>query len=156
MGTTRLSAREAHAMGLVNRVVPRADLEAEALRTARTIAVMDGGAVRLTKEAINRAADIMGLPQALEAGIDLAVQVETLDTRRSAASSTRSAGATGSRPRWPGGMRASPGRARQVDLKAPGNVRLRIFRIRPTSMPTPAGKRRILATARRGAWDQRA
>ena len=41
---------------------------------------MDGGAVRLTKEAINRAADIMGLPQALEAGIDLAVQVETLDT----------------------------------------------------------------------------
>ena len=79
-GNDRLSAREAHAMGLVNRVVPRADLEAEALRTARTIAVMDGGAVRLTKEAINRAADIMGLPQALEAGIDLAVQVEMLDT----------------------------------------------------------------------------
>ena len=96
-------------MGLVNRVVPRADLEAEALRTARTIAVMDGGAVRLTKEAINRATDIMGLPQALEAGIDLAVQVETLDTRRSAASSTRSAGATVSRPRWPGGTRAWPG-----------------------------------------------
>jgi len=61
-------------------VVPRAELEAEALRMARTIAVMDSGAVRLTKEAINRAADIMGLPQALEAGVDLAVQVETLDT----------------------------------------------------------------------------
>jgi hypothetical protein len=42
--------------------------------------VMDGGAVRLTKEAINRAADIMGLAQALEAGVDLAVQVEALDT----------------------------------------------------------------------------
>jgi enoyl-CoA hydratase len=79
-GNDRLSAAEAHAMGLVNRVVPRADLDAEALRVARTIAVMDGGAVRLTKEAINRAIDIMGLPQALEAGIDLAVQVETLDT----------------------------------------------------------------------------
>jgi enoyl-CoA hydratase len=79
-GNDRLSAAEAHAMGLVNRVVPREDLEAEALRTARTIAVMDSGAVRLTKEAINRAADIMGLAQALEAGVDLAVQVEMLDT----------------------------------------------------------------------------
>jgi enoyl-CoA hydratase len=79
-GNDRLSAAEAHAMGLVNRVVPRAELEAEALRVARTIAVMDGGAVRLTKEAINRAADIMGLAQALEAGVDLAVQVEALDT----------------------------------------------------------------------------
>jgi enoyl-CoA hydratase/carnithine racemase len=66
-GNDRLSATEAHAMGLVNRVVPRAELEAEALRVARTIAVMDGGAVRLTKEAINRAADVMGLAQALEA-----------------------------------------------------------------------------------------
>jgi enoyl-CoA hydratase/carnithine racemase len=79
-GNDRLSAAEAHTIGLVNRVVPREDLEAEALRTARTIAVMDGGAVRLTKEAINRAADIMGLAQALEAGVDLAVQVEMLDT----------------------------------------------------------------------------
>jgi enoyl-CoA hydratase len=79
-GNDRLSAPEALAMGLVNRVVPREDLEAEALRIARTIAVMDAGAVRLTKEAINRAADIMGLPQALEAGVDLAVQVETLET----------------------------------------------------------------------------
>jgi enoyl-CoA hydratase len=79
-GNDRLSAADAHAMGLVNRVVPRADLDAQALRVARTIAVMDAGAVRLTKEAINRAADIMGLPQALDAGVDLAVQVETLDT----------------------------------------------------------------------------
>ena len=78
-GNDRLSAAEAHAIGLVNRVVPRADLEAEALRIARTIAVMDPGAVRLTKEAINRAADIMGLAQALEAGVDLAVQVEMLE-----------------------------------------------------------------------------
>ena len=31
-GNDRLSAREAHAMGLVNRVVPRAELEVEALR----------------------------------------------------------------------------------------------------------------------------
>ena len=79
-GNDRLSAAEACAMGLVNRVVPRADLETQALRMARTIAVMDAGAVRLTKEAINRAVDIMGLPQALEAGLDLAVQVETLET----------------------------------------------------------------------------
>jgi enoyl-CoA hydratase len=41
---------------------------------------MDGGTVRLTKEAINRAVDIMGLAQALEVGLDLVVQVETLDT----------------------------------------------------------------------------
>jgi enoyl-CoA hydratase len=79
-GNDRLSAVDAHAMGLVNRVVPPGELDTEALRIARTIAVMDAGAVRLTKEAINRAWDIMGLAQALDAGIDLAVQVETLDT----------------------------------------------------------------------------
>lgn len=79
-GNDRVGAAEAKEMGLVNRVVPRDRLDAEALALARTIAVMDGDAVRLTKEAINRACEIMGLSQALAVGIDLAVQVETLET----------------------------------------------------------------------------
>ena len=120
---------------MVNRVVPREELLVEAFRIARTIAVMDSGAVRLTKEAINRAADIMGLAQALEAGVDLAVQVETLDTperrefdairRRDgpkAALAWRDARFAGRRPTQMALMAAMLARPRRpaVHLRAPG------------------------------------
>lgn len=49
-----IDAREAERWGLVNRVVPDGTLQAEAIRTARTIASRDALAVRLQKELINR------------------------------------------------------------------------------------------------------
>ena len=53
-GHDRLDAVEAHRIGLVNRVVPRQDLEAETMHLARELAVVDPAVMTLTKQAINR------------------------------------------------------------------------------------------------------
>lgn len=50
-----IKAAEADAIGLVSRVVPTADLMAEALDTAQTIAAMSLPSVMMAKESINRA-----------------------------------------------------------------------------------------------------
>ncbi len=50
-----MDAAEAHAAGLVSRVVPAAELMAETLATAQKIAAQSGPAVAATKEAVNRA-----------------------------------------------------------------------------------------------------
>ncbi len=57
-----LDAREALAAGLVNRVVPRADLAADAERLARQVASRPRLTVRATKEAVSRGAGL-SLPQ---------------------------------------------------------------------------------------------
>ena len=79
-GEDRIPAERAHALGLVNRVVPAGQGLATARAIARRIAVLDPDAVRLTKRSINRALDAMGLRQALEANLDLSVEIETLET----------------------------------------------------------------------------
>jgi enoyl-CoA hydratase/carnithine racemase len=79
-GNDKVSAREALELGLVNRVVPQGMHLDAALETARTIAVMDRDAVRLTKHAVNRAFEIMGLREALQVGMDIDVQIETMVT----------------------------------------------------------------------------
>jgi enoyl-CoA hydratase len=53
-----LSAREALAAGLVSRVVPAAELLSTALEAAHTIAGYNQPAVRLAKEAVNRAQEV--------------------------------------------------------------------------------------------------
>jgi naphthoate synthase len=53
----RYSAQEAYEMGMVNKVVPLADLETETVSWAREILAMSPLAVRLMKAAINAAAD---------------------------------------------------------------------------------------------------
>ena len=50
-----MGAEEAERAGLVSRVVPLADLEAEVLKTAATIADMSLPSVMLTKDAVNAA-----------------------------------------------------------------------------------------------------
>jgi enoyl-CoA hydratase len=57
-----MGAEEAERSGLVARVVPAADLMAEALKTAETIASMSLPIAMMTKETINRA-DEMGLTE---------------------------------------------------------------------------------------------
>ncbi|GLX20076.1 enoyl-CoA hydratase [Streptomyces lavendulae] len=57
----RMPARRAYEVGMVNRVVPRADLAEETDRLARRIAEMPGFGLALTKRALNQAEDLQGL-----------------------------------------------------------------------------------------------
>ena len=79
-GDDRIDAERARAMGLVNRVCEPARLFDEAMELARTIAANDTLAVRLTKRAINRTLDIMGLRAALEEALELDVLAESTDS----------------------------------------------------------------------------
>jgi enoyl-CoA hydratase len=63
----RMSAERAAALGMVNRVVPRAELEAETFALAEKIATMPRFALALTKKAINQAEDRMGLRDTMDA-----------------------------------------------------------------------------------------
>jgi enoyl-CoA hydratase len=75
-GHDRLDAAEAHRIGLVNRVVPRQDLEAETMRLARELAVVDPAVMSLTKRAINRSWEAAGFRQALIEGVELGAEIE--------------------------------------------------------------------------------
>ena len=66
----RMTAQEAHAIGMVNKVLPREDLEAEVNRMAARIAQCDPFALRLVKRSINRGLDMQGLRSAVNAHFD--------------------------------------------------------------------------------------
>ena len=74
-GEDRMPAERVYQLGLVNRLVPAGQLLAEAERTARTIAKASPASVQKTKRAVNRAYDIMGLRNALAAGLDIDVDI---------------------------------------------------------------------------------
>jgi len=60
------SAEEAHRLGMVNRVIPRADLRRDTLALAQRIAEKPAFALKITKEAVNRSLDVMGQPAAID------------------------------------------------------------------------------------------
>lgn len=62
----RISAERAKDLGMVNRVVPVADLEAEGLAIAERIGQMPSLGLALAKRAVNQAEDLMGM----RAGMD--------------------------------------------------------------------------------------
>ena len=62
----RVYADRALQLGMINRVVPRADLEASTMDIAQRIAQMPRLGLALTKKAVNQAEDLMGL----RAGMD--------------------------------------------------------------------------------------
>ncbi|MBO8186872.1 enoyl-CoA hydratase [Streptomyces spirodelae] len=62
----RMTARRAYEIGMVNRVVPRAELAAEAAALAARIAEMPRFGLALTKRAVNQAEDLMGLHSGLD------------------------------------------------------------------------------------------
>ena len=68
---------------MINRVVPAGEEVDAALAVARDIAVMDKGAVALTKQAINRSYDLMGMREALAMALDIDVLIESMDTPES-------------------------------------------------------------------------
>lgn len=75
-GEDRVSAARAKDIGMVNRVVPAAELDAAALALAQHIAAIDPDLVKQTKNAINRAYEAQNMLTALEEAlaIDLAVE----------------------------------------------------------------------------------
>jgi enoyl-CoA hydratase len=67
----RIDAAEALRIGLVNRVVPAADLMAEARKVALRMARLPAIAMKQNKEAINRAYDMRGLMANIEYGQEM-------------------------------------------------------------------------------------
>jgi enoyl-CoA hydratase len=75
-GADRITAPEAARIGLINRVVPSAEVEAAALALARHIAVIDPALVQQAKRAINQSFEVMGLLEALDAALDIDLAIE--------------------------------------------------------------------------------
>jgi enoyl-CoA hydratase len=75
-----IDAAEAHRCGLVNRVVPAADLEAAVDELVRKIAPTPLPVLRLTKLALVRAYESMGLRAAVAANLDLSAILNAADT----------------------------------------------------------------------------
>jgi enoyl-CoA hydratase len=67
----RWSAQRAYELGMVNRVVPRADLIDTAVDVANRIAEMPRLGLALTKKAVNQAEDLMGLQSGMDAAFGL-------------------------------------------------------------------------------------
>jgi enoyl-CoA hydratase/carnithine racemase len=76
-GEDRLSADEALRIGLVNRVVPRDELDHVTLRLAESIAKNEPFVVQTTKRAVNRVWDVAGFRAAIAANTELDVMIET-------------------------------------------------------------------------------
>ena len=75
-GEDRIDAARAREIGMINRIVPGAALDTEALKLARHIAVIDPGLMRQTKRAINRAYESASMAEALEAALDIDLSIE--------------------------------------------------------------------------------
>lgn len=82
-GDDKISADRALSLGIINRVVTNDALPDEACRTAGIMAANDRLAVQLTKQAINRSYEIMGMREALLQALEIDVQIETSATPES-------------------------------------------------------------------------
>jgi enoyl-CoA hydratase/carnithine racemase len=76
-GEDRVPADEALRIGLVNRVVSRADLDQATLKLAEEIAKNEPFVVQTSKRAANRAWDVAGFRAAMAANTELDVMIET-------------------------------------------------------------------------------
>jgi enoyl-CoA hydratase len=75
-GEDRVPAEEALRLGLVNRVVPRDDLDEATLALAEEIAKNEPFVVQATKRAVNRAWDVAGFRAAMEANTEIDATIE--------------------------------------------------------------------------------
>ncbi|MEV6336660.1 enoyl-CoA hydratase [Nocardia vinacea] len=66
-----VTAREAEQVGMVNKVVPRADLDAQTTALARQIATMPPFGLRQAKRAVNQTLDIQGFYAAIQSVFDV-------------------------------------------------------------------------------------
>ena len=82
-GTDRVTAEQAEAWGLVNRVCDADALLTETRALARDIARNDQLAVRLTKQAVNAVYEIPRMREALEHALELDMVIESTETDES-------------------------------------------------------------------------
>lgn len=75
-GEDRVPASEALRIGLVNRVVPREELDAATLALAEEIAKNEPWVVQATKRSVNRAWEVAGFRAAMEANVEIDVMIE--------------------------------------------------------------------------------
>ena len=75
-GDDHLTAERALALGIVNRVAPAGEEFAQALEIAESIAAADPTAVQLSKRAINRSYEAMGLRAALAQALEVDIFIE--------------------------------------------------------------------------------
>ncbi len=78
-GEDRIDAQEALRIGMVNRVVPAAELDDATLKLAEEIAKNDPFAVSMQKRAINAAWEGAGFREAIAANVALDTMIETAD-----------------------------------------------------------------------------
>jgi len=67
----QIDAKTAQELGMVNRVVPLAELREASLRYAKRLSLISPEALYATKRAINRGADAAGFRTAIYAGLDV-------------------------------------------------------------------------------------
>jgi len=82
-GNDRVSAEQAEAWGLVNRVCDADSLIEQTRSLAREIARNDPLAVRLTKQAVNAVYEIPRMREALEHALELDIAIESTETDES-------------------------------------------------------------------------
>jgi enoyl-CoA hydratase len=75
-----IDAAQAERLGIVNRVVPAAELEAEVSALAERIALTPLPTLRLTKRALKRASAAMGLQTAVDGHVDVAAVLNATPT----------------------------------------------------------------------------
>lgn len=75
-----IDAATALAFGMVNKVVPAAELKASTLKYAKRLSLISPEALRWGKRIINRSAEIAGFKAALEAGVDSFVSLYATQT----------------------------------------------------------------------------
>ena len=66
-----IDAEEAHRLGMVNKVVPREELESTALAMARKISRMHPHGLLMAKRAVNQSLDAQGMSTALQSAYDM-------------------------------------------------------------------------------------
>src|SRR5437879_3370573 len=106
-----IDAKTALQYGMVNRVVPRADLAAATMKLARRLALISPEALAGTKLAVNRGADAAGFRNAIRAGLDVLAGLYAARTEGGTKfDATREKGGLGPAPPWRAAqLPASPG-----------------------------------------------
>ena len=79
-GNDRITAHLAYDFGLINRVVPDGEEVEVAMAMAQDMAAAAAHSVKMTKRAINRSYDIMGMREALLMSLDIDIQIESTMT----------------------------------------------------------------------------
>src|SRR6266851_454268 len=110
----RFTAQRAYELGMVNRVVPRSELEAATLELAGKIAQMPAFGLSLAKRAVNQGEDLMGL----RPGMDSAFGLHHVAHAHNAETSADSLAGMDARSM----KRASGGPSRAADRESPAQA----------------------------------